>query len=361
MKPPESTEDGQEVREVDTFAGFAPPTRNYFMMPNEWTDITAGIESLAELKVVEYVLRHTWGFHEFGICKTISIDEFMHGRKKDEGKSRMDRGTGLKSDRSVKDGLKLAIAHGYLICTIDESDQARIKKSYALKIKDGCELPTKRAKKLPGVDSTPGSNYPSGPTLLPPGGANSTPRSEKDTLERHLEKDTLTYALTPSSFEVSAQEKRAITMFCQAGGKSGRFTGKLLESYTSLAALPLDQPKMDKLFAYAKKRCDKMENSRVYPANLVAFYDDWMREEEASKSVLSWLPGVQEQDVPSQPEQTPSYVDDTSEFDIGELEEYRGHSAEWWTEERISMERPARQASVREWLTRRAARTLLAG
>src|SRR5690349_666224 len=80
---------------LDTaFAGFVPPTSNYFQMPNEWTNITAEIESLAELKVIEYVLRHTWGFHEFGICKAISIDEFMYGRRK-AGGDRMDKGTKL--------------------------------------------------------------------------------------------------------------------------------------------------------------------------------------------------------------------------------------------------------------------------
>src|SRR5437764_1103860 len=106
---------------AETFAGFVPPTRNYFMMPNESTDITAEIDSLAELKVVEHVLRHTWGFHEFGICNTISIDEFMSGRKYTKGSrkgERMDKGTKL-SRPSVIDGLRRAVEHGYLICTID--------------------------------------------------------------------------------------------------------------------------------------------------------------------------------------------------------------------------------------------------
>jgi hypothetical protein len=41
------------------FAGFSKPEANFFRLPNEWTDITAQISSLAEMKVVEYVLRHT--------------------------------------------------------------------------------------------------------------------------------------------------------------------------------------------------------------------------------------------------------------------------------------------------------------
>ncbi len=184
-----------------TFDGFVRPTRNWFSMPNNWTDITAEIDNLAELKVVEYVARHTWGFHEFGITKTISIDEFMHGRRRTD-RSRMDKGTGLKSDRSVKDGLKLAIEHGYLEYEVDHSDQGRVKKSYALKMAPpetdeigGYNLPqvvstpTERDDNR-GVDTTSqGCNiYPPGVQHLPPRGATSTHRSEKDTLERNSRK-----------------------------------------------------------------------------------------------------------------------------------------------------------------------------
>jgi hypothetical protein len=37
------------------FRGFERPSRNYFKMPNNWTDITAEMSSLAEIKVVDYV------------------------------------------------------------------------------------------------------------------------------------------------------------------------------------------------------------------------------------------------------------------------------------------------------------------
>lgn len=113
-----------------TFHGFYNPEKNFFPMPNNWTDITAEINNLAELKVIEYVMRHTWGFHEFGIKKTITTDEFMYGRKRKDG-SRMDKGTGL-AKQSVVDGLKRAIFDGYLVFAEDTSDMARREKSYAL-------------------------------------------------------------------------------------------------------------------------------------------------------------------------------------------------------------------------------------
>jgi hypothetical protein len=103
-------------------------------MPNNWTDITADIKNLAELKVVEYVMRHTWGYREFGVKKAITTDEFMNGRKRNDG-SRMDKGTGL-SNRSVIDGLRLAEEHGYLTSELDSTDKARQVKSYMLKMSE---------------------------------------------------------------------------------------------------------------------------------------------------------------------------------------------------------------------------------
>lgn len=177
-------------KEEKQFNGFIPPASNYFRMPNEWINICAEIKSLAELKVVQYVLRHTWGFREYdGKPKPITIDEFMHGRiSKGE---RMDKGTGL-SKQSVVEGVKNAIDHGYLICEIDDSDRGRISKSYALNmaatetdvknldIKNRCqESRHRRSRKLtPDVGN------------LDINGQESRHRSEKDTSERHFEKNT---------------------------------------------------------------------------------------------------------------------------------------------------------------------------
>src|SRR5437763_15547962 len=115
------------------FAGFSTPEANFFRLPNEWTDITARVTNLAELKLVEYVLKHTWGYSEFDVVKKITTDEFMSGRKRKSGE-RIDTGTGL-SKPSVIAGLKSAVAHSLLEEEIDDSDKARIKKFYKLKMK----------------------------------------------------------------------------------------------------------------------------------------------------------------------------------------------------------------------------------
>src|SRR6266849_6682251 len=120
-----------------TFDGFSKPEANFFRLPNEWTDITAQVTSLAEMKLVEYVLKHTWGYSEFDVVKKITTDEFMNGRKKKSGE-RVDNGTGL-SKPSVIAGLKSAVKHGLLEEEIDDRDRARIKKYYKLKMRNPIE------------------------------------------------------------------------------------------------------------------------------------------------------------------------------------------------------------------------------
>jgi hypothetical protein len=118
---------------MSDFQGFRRPTQNWYALPNEWTDITAKINSLAELKVIEYVLRHTWGFNRgWGKFQRISTEEFSNGRKRKKG-GRIDQGTGL-SQSSVYEGLKKAVRDGYLVEQIDKRDLGRITKSYKVRM-----------------------------------------------------------------------------------------------------------------------------------------------------------------------------------------------------------------------------------
>lgn len=168
-----------------SFDGFEIPEQNWFKLPNRWTDITCEMSSLAELKVVEYVLRHTWGFQEYGAAKRISINEFMHGRRRSDG-SRIDCGTGL-SKQSVIDGLKKAVEHGYLIEVVDHSDKGRIKKSYSLRMRATETHAAQNAnRQLPAEDlDSDVKNLDRGGKNLDTRGQESRHRSKKDTLERN--------------------------------------------------------------------------------------------------------------------------------------------------------------------------------
>lgn len=186
------------------FRGFERPRQNYFKMPNHWTDLTSEMGSIAELKVVEYVLKHTWGYQEFGIAKRISLTEFMFGRRRIDG-SRMDKGTGL-SKPSVIAGVKSAVERGLLIEETDNSDLGRVKKFYRLRMReedeengenaqDGDEgsdddgvspLEDKIEEEAPVKDLNAGvKNLYRGVKKVDRGGKESLPRTEKETTERN--------------------------------------------------------------------------------------------------------------------------------------------------------------------------------
>lgn len=118
--------------EEQLFPGFVAPDENWSKLPHEFIAMLPQIESLAEIKVVLYVLRHTWGYREYDEGKVITIDEFMKGRKRAD-KSRLDPGTGL-SKQSVVTGVKLAVQHGFLRVATDDSDLARKERRYALRM-----------------------------------------------------------------------------------------------------------------------------------------------------------------------------------------------------------------------------------
>ncbi|MCK6579927.1 MAG: DnaD domain protein [Anaerolineae bacterium] len=151
------------------FAGFPSPQRNYSHLPHAFIDAMSGITSLCEMKVVLYILRHTWGFQEFESPRRLTVDEFMHGRKRADG-SRIDAGTGLTKPSVIK-GLREAESHGFVIVDVDMSDPARVKKFYSLAMEGSKSF-------TPGVK------------LFDPRGKEVLPRTEKETLENNLESKT---------------------------------------------------------------------------------------------------------------------------------------------------------------------------
>lgn len=157
------------------FTGFEPPKTNFFKVPNIFWDI----EDLTvhERFVLLYILRHTWGYQEFGIYKRITIDEFQNGRKTHDG-NRMDKGCGV-SRGGISNALTRLAELGYILVDVDASDPARIKKSYTLNMmKDSVQL--MNAEFTGRTQSSSDGN-----------------RTEKETTERNLEKETKKESLSP--------------------------------------------------------------------------------------------------------------------------------------------------------------------
>ena len=112
------------------FLGFDIPRENWSKLPHQLIDALSLKETVSELKVILYILRHTWGYQDDR--KRITMDEFANGRKSREG-DKIDNGTGLSAP-SIRDGLKRAEAHGFIAVEVDDRDKASVKKYYSLVI-----------------------------------------------------------------------------------------------------------------------------------------------------------------------------------------------------------------------------------
>lgn len=208
------------MEEEDVFPGFPPSLEDgYTQIPNVWFEILMRITNLAELKVVMYVMRNTWGYRDEDgdreEMKTITLDEFVYGRKRKNG-TRLDAGTGMALS-TVRDGLKRAIKHGYLIHEVDDSDLARVENSYGLKM-----LPEESDEEETPSDGNQNTGYRN--SILGDGKTrhseitNSTTRSEKETPETNsVEETERERALSFSSFFDEAlkfvREKKQVNLY----------------------------------------------------------------------------------------------------------------------------------------------------
>ncbi len=212
-----STPDLRESGAGTQFEGFDPPESNYWRLPNNWFDLVAGFTSWAEHKVVEYILRHTWGYQEYGVAKLITMDEFMRGRKRRDG-SRLDAGCGM-AENSIKKGIADAVAHGFLVVETDDSDRGRIKKFYAPRMRrpaadEGLHAHRAQGQALQTEGQFLTLNSQSltldqqelipSPQPLTLSGSASDPRTEETLPERHLRQhtnrqNTPAVAVVPSS------------------------------------------------------------------------------------------------------------------------------------------------------------------
>lgn len=147
----------------DEFTGFDIPHQNWSKLPHAMIERLPFVSSLAEMKVILYILRHTWGFSEYGKAKRITLDEFQNGRKRKDG-SRLDEGIGMSAN-AIRDGLQRAVEHGFILQTSDGRDKGRNSHEYEIRLRVQELNPT--------------------PSEVEPQAVEVAPRSEKDTPERN--------------------------------------------------------------------------------------------------------------------------------------------------------------------------------
>lgn len=119
------------------FRGFSSPEQNWYKMPNEFTELAAHLvrrRMTAVVILLLYIMRHTWGFQEYGIAKKITLDEFINGRKLSDG-TRMDSGTGL-SNLTIRSAINDAVKVGVLVMEVDDHDKGRVRRYFRLRMAD---------------------------------------------------------------------------------------------------------------------------------------------------------------------------------------------------------------------------------
>jgi len=98
--------------EPKEFPGFPlEPTNNYWRYPrvvNGWWHKLTG----SEQKVLDYILRHTWGYDKD--CDAISYKQFREGIYSKKEQKWIDKGTGLRND-AINEAIKGLVKKKFIV------------------------------------------------------------------------------------------------------------------------------------------------------------------------------------------------------------------------------------------------------
>jgi|GEM_PF-2651781 len=122
------------------FPGFARPKSNFYRLPNDWFDIWGyAREELAQgsqparivgpLKIVEYVIKYTWGRTNFDEPIRLSRSDLRKGARGRYNR-RLDKGTGLGSEATISRGVSTALSLGLLEQVEINDDPGRQERLY---------------------------------------------------------------------------------------------------------------------------------------------------------------------------------------------------------------------------------------
>ena len=97
---------------MEQFPGFPQgPEENFWRYPkalNGWWHILTPTEQ----KVLDYILRHTWGYNK--TCDAISLNQFRNGIKNKKTGEYIDRGTGIKHKKTLIKALQGLEEKGFI-------------------------------------------------------------------------------------------------------------------------------------------------------------------------------------------------------------------------------------------------------
>jgi hypothetical protein len=168
-----------------SFEGFSEP--RYTPVPDEFFDDLMVDLSLAEIRLVLYISRRTFGFKKR--ADAISLSQMEEGIRKKDG-TVLDRGTGL-SRRSILPALKSLIEKGIVVReerkNAEQGCQASV---YSLRFKAPASTPL-------GEKFSPGGGEESSPTL----GEAASPHKKQDSRNSFNNTPSIPHALTVEFYE----------------------------------------------------------------------------------------------------------------------------------------------------------------
>lgn len=144
----------------EKFPGFPPePVTNYWPYPKALNGYWHAL-SPTEQKVLDYILRHTWGYKKDK--DAISLSQFINGIKKTDG-TVIDKGTGIRNEKTVRKALKGLVVKGF----IERQDRSNIGREPIYKLR--LSASNQEMEPLPnfGTPPVPNNGSPSSQKVVP--------------------------------------------------------------------------------------------------------------------------------------------------------------------------------------------------
>jgi hypothetical protein len=160
------------MSENTTFAGFGSP--NYTQVPDELFDQLMPDLSGAELKVLLYIIRRTFGFKKNS--DPISFNQFLDGIKGKDGKI-LDRGCGIKSRDKLNNALKSLLSKG-IITAEKRADTKGGKQTTVYSLRFRTEVSSQEA----STETVLGGSPQKGPGVVPKRDLQETVKQETENL-----------------------------------------------------------------------------------------------------------------------------------------------------------------------------------
>ena len=132
------------------FQGWERPARNFYRLPHTWFATLTRLRrawqlrSIANLiRLVEYIIRWTWGEGHFDRPIRLTLDELEHGKvigRRNGLRLRADAGCGI-SGSHLSEAIQLAVDLGLITREVDRRDPGRVRQFFAPRLADHPSTP----------------------------------------------------------------------------------------------------------------------------------------------------------------------------------------------------------------------------